>query len=326
LEGRLRDGLNAETGLAALYLEFDLAQRLMAAGYDVAFPDLDGSGQFDLEISRDAIACEVECKSISADAGRRIHRKDFYRFMEAIAPVLTSRTNLKQPEVLVVTLRDRLSPNLADQSDLRRAVMSILRNGAPSTLLHPTFRLERHPYDDCLTNWPPHNNRAFYAACGETFGPNCHVAGGVTPEGGCLIVMRSEREDDTSKPLLDAMRKAATQFSGERPSFIAVQFQGIEPADLTLPHLRRRMGILSYALFGHYGALHVNATYFCGFGAIISRDGEIGTPAFAIPNPRPKFAVDPADAAPFLMHISDADFAAAIGAPLPTQVISNWSI
>jgi hypothetical protein len=107
---------------------------------------------------------------------------------------------------------------------------------------------------------------------------------------------------------------------------VTTPFQEIESADLMMPHLRRRMGILSDALFGHYGALHVNATYFCGFRAVIPRDDEIGTPAFAIPNPRPTFTVRPADAALFMMHISDADFAAAIGAPLPAPNISNLSI
>src|ERR1700676_3377080 len=51
LEGRLRDALKAETGFSALYLELDLAHRLMAAGHDVNFPDMEGDGQFDLRFS-----------------------------------------------------------------------------------------------------------------------------------------------------------------------------------------------------------------------------------------------------------------------------------
>lgn len=81
-EGRLRDALKAENGFAPIYLEFDLAQRLMDHGYDVEFMDLEGKGQFDLLFCRGIFAGEVECKSLSVDAGRPIHRKDFYRFME----------------------------------------------------------------------------------------------------------------------------------------------------------------------------------------------------------------------------------------------------
>ena len=135
--------------------------------------------------------------------------------------------------------------------------------------------------------------------------------------------MRSERLDDTSQPWLEAMRKASTQFSGRRPGFIAMQFQDIAAADLMLPHLRRRAGILSYALFGHYGASHVNATYVCGYSAGVARNGQFGVPAFAVPNPAPKYPLDPHEVSPFFVHIPDADFAEAIGAPLPAPNISS---
>ena len=69
LQGRLRDGLNAESGFAALYLEVDLALRLMSDGYEIRFPDLEGSTNYDIEFSRNGFVGEVECKSLSADAG-----------------------------------------------------------------------------------------------------------------------------------------------------------------------------------------------------------------------------------------------------------------
>ena len=46
LEGRLRDSLKAETCFAPLYLELDLAQRLMDGGYDVGFADMEGSARY----------------------------------------------------------------------------------------------------------------------------------------------------------------------------------------------------------------------------------------------------------------------------------------
>lgn len=322
LKGRLIDGLKAESGFAALYLEFDIARQLMLNGFDVGFPDMEGRAQFDLEYGRGEFKGEVECKSLSADAGRQIHRKDFYRFMEAIYPMLAGHVEALRKEVLIITLRGRLTPNTSDQSGLRNAIANMLSIGAPTTITQPKFQVERRSYAECLASAPTQDPKAFYAVCKEAFGPHAHVAGGMTEDGGCLVVMRSEREDDTSKPLLEAMRKAMTQFSGARPSFIAVQFQDIEAADLMLVHLRRRVGILSYALFCHYCAEHVNATYFCGFSSVLVRDGEIGTPAFAVPNPKPKYAVSGTDAAPFLLHIPDPDYAAIIGAPLPAPNIS----
>lgn len=322
LKGRLRDAVKAENGFAPVYLEIDLAQRLMSAGYDVQFADIEGTGQFDMLFSRGAFAGEIECKSLSADAGRQIHRKDFYRYMEAITPALIAHVDLRRQEVLIVSLESRLSSNTSDQAHITRATASILRDGAPARMDGPGFKLERRPYAELLPNAPVRDQKGFFKVCKQAFGENIHVAGGLTEDGGCLIIMRSDREDDTSLPKLEAMRKAASQFTAERPAFIAIQEHDIEPADLMLPHVRRRTAILSYALFGHYGAAHVNATYVTGFGAVVVSDGQIGTPAFAVPNPAPKFAISVDDAAPFLAHISDADFAAAIGAPLPAANIS----
>ena len=72
----------------------DLAQRLMDAGFDVNFADMEARAQFDLLFSRDVFSGEVECKLISVDAGRQIYRKDFYRFMEALSPALKAQRGL----------------------------------------------------------------------------------------------------------------------------------------------------------------------------------------------------------------------------------------
>lgn len=326
LAGRLRDALKAENGFAPLYLELDLAQRLMDNGYDVAFVDMEGEAQFDLLFARDKFAGEVECKSLSADAGRQVHRKDFYRFMEALAPALAAQITRRRREVLLITLDGRLSPNTADQAELIACTTASLEEDAPPLVKGSGFTIERSLFERSFGTAPIDDQREFYKACGAAFGPNTHVAGGLTEDSGCFVVMRSVREDDTSKPMLEAMRKAADQFSRQRPAFIAIQEHGIEAADLMLPHVRRRAGILSYALFGHYGADHINATYVTGFGAVVAKNGTIGTPAFAIPNPAPKFSVSAAEAAPFLETLPDHEYAKAIGAPLPAPNISELSI
>jgi hypothetical protein len=325
LAGRLRDALKAENGFAPLYLELDLAQRLMNSGYEVAFVDMEGEAHFDLLFTRGQFTGEVECKSLSADAGRQIHRKDFYRFMEALAPALAAQAALKKREVLLITLDGRLSPNVVDQAELLARTTASLEKDAPPFVKGPGFTLGRSPFERSFGTVSINDQRAFYKACGGAFGPNTHVAGGLTDDRGCIVVMRSLREDDTSKPLLEAMRKAADQFSRQRPAFIAIQEHGIEAADLMLPHLRRRVGILSYALFRRYGANHVNATCVTGFGALVAKDGTFGTPAFAVPNPAPKFPLSATEAAPFLEGLPDHEYAEAIGAlqPAPERAVDR---
>jgi hypothetical protein len=321
LEGRIRDALKAETGFASLYLEMEMAQRLLGGGYNVEFPDLDGTDRYDLQFGDGSSSGEVECKSLSADAGRKIHRKDFYRFIDEVSAALTKRAADGNNEVLIITLQDRLPPDTASQTELRAAAVQMAGNG-PTSIDGSFFRIEREDYAARLYEAPLDGQARFYKACCNAFGPNCHVSGAITPDGQCLVVMRSRREDDHSKPLLEALRKGASQLSGTRPGFIAVQFDDITTEDLMLPHLRRRAGILSCALFGHYGASHVAATFFCVYGGLSATKVGIGAPAFALPNPQPKFELD-AEAQTFLGHIPDAEFAELLGAPLPAEGISQ---
>lgn len=322
MKGRLRNCLKAETGFADLYLELDTSRRLMAQGYDVAFSDMEKTAQFDLKYSRGSFRAEVECKSISADAGRQIHRKDFYRFMHAIEPAIAGHAERNVPEVLNITLKARLSPNSANQVKLREAAVLMLGENAPKSLKRQEFRIDRHAYGDCFGEKYFKSEQELYTACKNFFGANPHIAGGLSDASGCIVVMRSEREDDTSKPLLKAMRKAAKQLTGKHPASIAIQFQEIEPRDLMLPHLRRRVAILSYALFGHYLEKHLNAVCFTGFGAIVMGDGSVGYPAFSVPNPETKFSIGQNDRKPFLESVADQKFAEFIGSPLPVPNIS----
>ena len=285
----------------------EIALKLMAAGYDVTFADLERSGKHDLDFSVGGFVGEVERKSISVDSGRRIRRKDFYRLMASLEPSLEAHER-GGSGVVVVTLEGRLSPNMASAERLRAAVCGILRKGGPRRTRGKGFRIEWRDYDECFDTALPVDPASMYRLCADVFGANVHVAG-VLSGRTRLLVMRSEREDDTSKPWLEAMRKAATQLSGDRLGFIVVQFQGLATEDLLLRHLRRRAGLLSYALFDHYGANHVNATVMCGYGALVARREDCGVPAYGVPHPKPRYPVDSPLAVPFLDGISDADFA-----------------
>lgn len=245
--------------------------------------------------------------------------------MESIGPALTQRVEMKHREVLIVTLDSRLSANLAEQRDLVEGCETCLLAEAPATVHGIGFNVVRRPIGNLLDGVRLHDWKSLYQIFKKEFGANIHVSGAQGEDFACILVMRSKREDDTSKPMLEAMRKAAMQFTAMRPAFIAIQEHGIEAADLMLPHIRRRAAILSYALFGHYGASHVNATYVSGFGAIVLRDGAVGTPAFSIGNPDPKFSIEPGDAEAFFGHLSDQQYADLIGAPLPAPNISLLS-
>ena len=97
-------------------------------------------------ISCSAAGCSRVRSSAShfpADAGRQIHRKDFYRFMEALLPALKAKRALHQPEVLLITLDGRLSSSISDQAALRTATRIVLEDRAQTILAGHGFELER---------------------------------------------------------------------------------------------------------------------------------------------------------------------------------------
>lgn len=322
LEGRIRDAMKSDVGFSPLYLEMAVARRLFDAKFEVEFSDVEGIADFDLRFWKGNAHGEVECKSLSCDAGRKIHRKDFYRFIDAVGELTANRALSGVKEIMLVTLDDRLPAEERQQNTLRQAASRFLSDTGLPRLDGDFFTITREEYGSRLEQAASSGEREFYKVCRDLYGDNCHVAGSMTPDGVCLVIVRSRREDDHSDPMLEAMKKAGKQFSGTRPGFIAMQFDDIEPADLLLRHMRRRVGILSYYLFQRSDCSHVAATYFSAYRGLVVSDKGIGEPAFVVPNPRPSYPIAPQDYSPFLDHMSDAEFAEMLGQPPPVDSIS----
>jgi hypothetical protein len=322
LAGRIRDALKAENGFASLYLELDMARRLIDAGFELEFSDLEAMARYDLRFWNHRVGGEIECKSLSADAGRKIHRKDFYRFMDAVSPHMAKRVEASANEVLLLTLDNRLPADTESQLQLRSATQRLLEDATLTHIQEGFFEIEREPLSKRLAGVSFQDVNEFYKACRSAYGDSCHVSGILTPNACCLVIMRSKREDDHSKPIQDALKKAATQLSKTRPGFIAVQFDDIDQTDLLSVDLRRRTGLISYYLFHACAADHVAATQFSIYGGLSASANGIAVPAIGCPNPKSKFNLSPIDYPFFLVSMPDAEFARLLGAPTPTENLS----
>lgn len=317
LVGRIRDALQAETGFAALYQEMEIATVLINQNFDVTFPDLENSGRADISFQQGAANGLIECKALSADAGRKIHRKHFYRFMEVISQDVLDRVSRSGVnELVLITLKDRLPSHLQSDTPLVQATRTLLRSRETSHAAGPDFEIVRKPYSALFDALRPMSEREFYAEAQKQFGANCHIAGGWTENGGCLILMRSQRQDDHSKPQLEAMKEATEQLPSDRPGFIALQLNDISSADLALPHLRDRYALLANYLFHEVASNHVAGVYICAFGATSVDADAVAYPAIVIWNPRLKFD---GRGLPFRVGVTDAAFAKLLNARYPDK-------
>ena len=305
LQGRIRDALQSPMGFSSLYQEMDMAGQLISRGYEVTMPDLDGTGNADLSFTKDFLRYELECKSLSADAGRKIHRRGFYEFMDAISPDLLFRARVSGArEIIAITLEDRLPTHSSERGKLLDAARQICR-GDERTISGAGFNIARESYSKFFSDFPPMSEKQFYVQVKNIFGQSCHVAGNQTDFGRCILVMRSNKPDDHSKPQLEAMKAAAKQLSPLLPGFIALQYNDVSSTDLRLPHLRRRAGLLAGYLFFKTRADHVVGVHISAFGAISVAADKVEYPGILILNPNCRFYV--ADL-PFSEELTDKDF------------------
>lgn len=304
LHGRLRDGL--KRGFAGLYLETSIFRELLLEGFDVDPIDLEDLQQFDFLATRNGVKVQLECKSLSADAGRKIHRRDFYRFMARLDLEVFSAPRGEMCAI-EVEISDRL-PSATSQQDSLLAAIHEVATSTTSTIRGEGFFVSRKPLRFTLHAYQaaerPHD------LVSEHYGKNCHIAGALSPTGGCVVIMRSEREDDHSRLHIEALKSAMDQLPPDTASIIALQFDDIEPRDLTLPHLRRRTALLDNYIFHHERGQHIAAIYHAPFDGVHVGRGGYAKPAFVCPNPR--WTADLREL-PFCRGVSNSEFAQRLG-------------
>ncbi|MEP6275299.1 hypothetical protein, partial [Hyphomonas sp.] len=271
LSGRFRDALKSDAGFAPLYAEMDIALRFLALDFDVGFEDLDGRASFDFLVSKGGEECEIECKAFSVDAGRKVHRRDFYRLVHHITPDLLENPP-EHHEALIVTMRGRLIGNDCTRQEIAAAIRAQINSidASPDEWEHfdvVTTKLSGIVVDQDL-----------HAELKNRFGHDMHAAGAITEEAGRLIIVRSDTEDDPSKPVLQHLRSAAEQLSKTRAGFIALQFNDIELSDKPPENLLRRTAIISNALFYHYNANHVAGVMIGTYRNAVGEGHDISAP------------------------------------------------
>ena len=147
LRGMLRTGLKKEFGLGPFAYEMRVAAHLMSRDFRVCFHDLESGGGFDFLATSASEGVEIECKYISADLGRKLHRRRVYDLGGYLYPVMKRHVDQMRGGVLIrVTLADRLSSAVEQQTRIRDCVSSLLLDGKRTYEDHECF-LTAEPFD-----------------------------------------------------------------------------------------------------------------------------------------------------------------------------------
>lgn len=268
MRGRLRDSLKSGTGFLSLAQELEFASFGEAAGFSTTLPDASGFGQQDACFEGAGVRWYAECKFLSADAGRKITRRDFYRLFGLVEKDLVRMQESHFTcEAVVVTLQDRLEAGAHLHGDLPAEIKRFCSDPR-QPVVGKDFRIEP---DHLQGITAAYESDVFHRALQSRFGQNAHACGTYrSPGRAVFFVVRSERDDDASKPILDAMTDAAKQLPRDARGIISLHLQGVCSDDLEKSHLQERLLLATNYFFLSRPQTHVASVHVAAAGEVSS--------------------------------------------------------
>lgn len=295
LVGMTRHGLKNENGLEGLAFEFLVLNNLMSLGYDVICNDLEdrkNGGTYDFLAVKGGIEMEVECKYVSADIGRQIHRRRIYQLGDRLLPMMQSTLDAKPGGTLVkITIPNNLSGSTEQQSLIADAVRKALANDGDA-ILPEEYQITVEPFAfrddmfDAQITKIEILNKLRGQMKNEHNIDNKNMLLLFRPEHGAIVVIVKSSKKDRVLGALNRQLKgsAKNQFSGERPGALFVFLADLtEDQLLNLAKAQKDeptgIQIMSNMLIEKRPALHTVA--FLSPGALatrqISKGGRRGT-------------------------------------------------
>jgi len=301
--GGIHSALEKEAGLGPIALEMKVVAHLMSRGFDISFNDLEIGGGFDFLAWRDGAEIEVECKHVSADIGRQIHRRKIDDLGGRLYPVLSSALEGSQVGRLVrVTLPGRLTGSKAQQDAIaKRIAMSLSGSCEGDTsvcsvivqefgIRESAFNLERGG-SLTLDEVGEYVRTAFGLE-------EAHMLANWRPGHAAIIVHFESRLPDRVLDRLFRRLKddAKRQFSGGRPAFMCVHLADLTQEQLhelaraehagTVTGIQRAISILLHRRLHLYGvALMTEGEVHIGKGNQGTRSVQETGPSYVFRNP-----------------------------------------
>jgi hypothetical protein len=277
---RMRDAVTNQHGARPLAFEIGMAVHFMRKGWDVDFVDYSGSARFDFLIRRQDVEIEVELKSASGDAGRKIHRKEMNRFADLIVPTTKRLADEQGCHLLRVSIPDRLP---ADEKQLLKiAALAAQAVESKSNLSGDCANIKYNAPN--ISDWPdPRDGEAAHEFFKKPFGiNNGHIFfHGMEHSTIVAVLIESSAPDQVLKALADEAKHAADQCTGKRPAVIAIQLgDRIDRAELQiLAKTRSALHAIASDIFENSKRLHVGSIAFTVPQVPGQQDGGVRLPS-----------------------------------------------
>ncbi|CAB3731828.1 hypothetical protein LMG22037_05646 [Paraburkholderia phenoliruptrix] len=296
LIGRVRGTLSNPEDMRAFQLEMMVATHFGLRGNLVRWPELEPDhptvrgATFDLLIEDiGESGLEVECKAVSHDKGRTIHRAGALTFYEELRHELAPLSGeIRTGLVVIVTVPDALPAARDGQRELASRVHSQVIAGSSATF-DDGVQVRIEPFDmarlrDVEIRPDTPAARAVVDSVTGTRNRGALVMGRRNV-GAILVVVQSMKDDSLMSAVFDTARVAARrQLTAQRPGIVLLGFNGIEAdqlasiaqqdSDPSQPPTAARVAVSEF--LGSSGRAHVVGVGFLSRNELTRRaDGQM---------------------------------------------------
>ncbi|HEX3984731.1 MAG TPA: hypothetical protein VHX12_13630, partial [Acidisoma sp.] len=228
---RLRDRLQAtlrdDGRLVDLLHLFRTASLQQARGFEVAYSGLDRGTPYDLLLSRDGAEVELSCETISAEAGRDLHRTAWASLCDRVECQMKPWLEGKPGRYLLkMTLTRGLREG--DEAALARLHERIL------ALLQSGTRLDQDEtavlrIEPLVASGNSTTVESLMTRLRREFGPEAHLSVSACSEGVWAMVARSGRRNEVAALVRAELARLAPQrVSGDRPAILSLFIEDID--------------------------------------------------------------------------------------------------
>jgi hypothetical protein len=240
--GRLREeilaGLTGEATLIPLFHRLRTAALLRGRGFALRFEGIAEGAAHDLLAEREGEAMEVACETISAEAGRKVNRGDWWMLVDRVHPELQTWLAAHPGRYLLkMTLPEGLAG--PDQTaEIHQRITALLaaerRQGACSQAV---LKLDPLVLAGAQVMGERSAGGGLPARLREQFGPEAHLAVTTSPGSKSVFVMaaRASQENEVAAAVCRRLERAAeTRLSGRRPGLLAVFLEDLDRTEWRL--------------------------------------------------------------------------------------------
>ena len=200
-----------------------------ARGFDVQFAGLADGAAFDLLISREGVAAEITCDTISAEEGRDVRRGAWVDLVDRIDPDLQTWLEAHPGRYLLkLTLPQGLRQDAGSLAALHGRIRDMLGGGTRNDQdAAAVLRL-----DPLMLAAAQASETGLLAGMRREFGAEAHLAVATAGAGVFVLAARAGRENEIAAAVRRRLvALAPTRLSGQRPGILAMFIEDTDRAE-----------------------------------------------------------------------------------------------